>query len=152
MCEEGRSYGMQSLCDRPKRRQKEYTGCWPGSEEIENRLNRMLYSHLHLVASIDNTVFILVVFASSSAVGLEGVVVDAARFLFYLHEAVPFNFNNLKFLRKAYNPEKSRCPMTAVVLEVAVGRGSRLAITSFIRDSISGQFGRWLSPNTISMR
>ena len=48
---------------------------------------------------------------------------------------------------------KSRdVPTTAVVLEDAVGNGSRLDITSFIRDSISGQFGSRLTPNTNSMR
>ena len=57
--------------------------------------------HLHLVASIDDAVFILIVLLSPPAVSLEGVIVDAAWFLFYLDKAVPFNFNNLKFLQKS---------------------------------------------------
>ena len=54
--------------------------------------------HLHLVASIDDAVFILVVLFSPPAVSLERVVVDTARFLFYVYKTVPFNFNDVKFL------------------------------------------------------
>ena len=57
--------------------------------------------HLHLVASIDDAVFILIVLLSPSAVSLEGVIVDAAWFLFYLYKAVSFNFNDVKCLRKS---------------------------------------------------
>ena len=40
--------------------------------------------HLHLIASIDNAVFILIVLFSPPAVRLEGVIVDATWFLFQL--------------------------------------------------------------------
>ena len=39
--------------------------------------------HLHLVASIDNAVFILSVLFSPPAVSLESVIVDAAWFFFH---------------------------------------------------------------------
>ena len=60
----------------------------------------MFSSHLHFIPSVDNTVFILVVLFSPSAVGLEGVIVDATRFLFHLHKCIPLYIKDFKFLKQ----------------------------------------------------
>ena len=69
----------------------------------------MFSSHLHFIPSVDNTVFILIVPFSSSAVGLEGVIVDATRFLFHLHKGIPLYFGDFKFLKQSGDPEQTRC-------------------------------------------